>query len=141
MNIFRNWKVITAFVLVFAAGFVTSSVWVHFRYQQGPKKAFTVESWNSTAMNFLRQELKLTPEEEPKVRAIVEDNGRQLGQILGQAARISGTNLVASWKQVDPLLTPGQRVIYHQKCDDFRCMVKSCLDLELPPDPWSKESQ
>jgi hypothetical protein len=138
MKILKYWKVILTIVLVFAAGFVTGSVLTFVHFKRAFERGFTVENYNAMTMQFLHQELKLTPEQEPKVRAIVEESGRQFGQTFGQAVRVSGTNLVESWRRIDQVLTPGQRVIYHQKCEDFSEKVKKGLKIDLPPEPWQK---
>ncbi len=141
MKILRHWKVILAIVLVFAAGFVTGSVLSFVHFKRAFEHGFTVDNYISMTMKFLNKELKLTPEQEPKVRAIVEASGRQFGQTFGQAVRVSGTNLVDSWRGIDQVLTPEQRVIYRQKCDEFREKLNKGLKIELPPSPWQKESR
>ena len=139
MKILRDWKVIVAFVLVFGAGSVTGSVLCFMHFKHAFERAFTVENWTSAAMGFLQKELKLTPEQEPQVGAIVHETGEQFGQAFGQAIRVSGTNLVASWGRIDRVLTPSQRVIYHQKNEEFRKNLKKGLNIDLPPDPAKKE--
>ena len=139
MKILRDWKVILAVVLVFVAGVVTGSVLSFVHFKRAFERGFTVEQWNSTTMGFLQKELKLTPEQEPKVRAIVEETGEQFRQTFGQAIRVSGTNLVVSWHRIDQVLTPDQHLIYLRKCEEFREKLKKGLKIELPPDPGQKE--
>lgn len=139
MKILKHWKVILAIVLVFAAGFVAGAVSSFVHFKRAFEHGFTVENYVSMTMKFLHKELKLTPDQEPKVRAIVEESGRQFGQTFGQAIRVSGTNLVESWRRIDQLLTPEQRVIYRQKCDEFRDKLSKGPKIELPPSPWQKE--
>ncbi|HEV2391671.1 MAG TPA: hypothetical protein VG146_04820 [Verrucomicrobiae bacterium] len=141
MRILKHWKVILAIVLVFAAGLVTGAVTSFFHFKRAFERGFTVENYDSMTMQFLQKELKLTPEQEPRVRAIVEESGKQFGQTFGQAVRVSGTNLVESWRRIDQVLTPEQRVIYRQKCDEFREKLNKGLKIELPPDPWPRQQR
>jgi len=141
MKILRDWKVILAAILLFGAGAVTGSVLSFVHFKHAFERGFTVENWTSKTMGFLQKELKLTPEQEPKVRAIVQETGEQFGQTFGQAIRISGTNLVVSWHRVDELLTPEQRVVHQRKCEEFREKLKKGLKIDLPPDAGQKEQR
>jgi Spy/CpxP family protein refolding chaperone len=132
MKALRHWKAILVLVLVFAAGAVTGSVlsMVHFRHAF--ERGLTVENWTAGVMKILQKDLNLTPEQEPKVRAIVEETGDQFRQTFGKAIRVSGTNMVASWHRIDQVLTPEQHVIHQRKCEEFREKVKKTLKVELP---------
>jgi len=141
MKILKHWKTIVAIMLVFVAGGVTGSVLSFVHFKHALERGFTVENWTTKTMGFLQKELKLTPEQEPKIRAIVAETGEQFRQTFGQAIGVSGTNLVASWQRIDQLLTPEQHVIYQQKCEEFREKLKQGLKVELPPDPKRKEPQ
>ena len=138
MKILKNWKVILAIVLVYGAGVVTGSVLSFVHFKHAFEHGFTVENWNAMTMKILQKELKLTPEQEPKVRVIVEETGQQFGQAFGQAVRVSGTNLVISWRRIDEALTPEQRAIHQRKCEEFREKLKKGLKIELPQEPAQK---
>jgi len=140
MRILKHWKALVAIVLVFGAGVVTGSVlsFVHFKHAM--EHAFTVENWTKTTMGFLQKDLNLTPEQQPKVRAIVQETGEQFRQTFGQAIGVAGTNLVVSWRRIDQVLTPEQHVIHRQKCAEFRAKLKQGLKIELPPDSIGEQS-
>ena len=141
MKILRDWKVILTVVLVFAAGIVTGSALTYLYFRHAFEGGFTVEHWTSKTMKALQKDLNLTPEQEPKVRAIVEETGEYFGQTFGQAIRVAGTNLVDSWDRIDQLLTPEQHIIHQRKCEEFREKLKKGLKVELPPDPRRKEQE
>jgi Spy/CpxP family protein refolding chaperone len=141
MRILKHWKVILAILLVFVAGAVTGSALSLVHFKRAFERSFTVEHWNRMTMKFLNDELKLMPEQEPKVRSIVEETGQQFGQSFGQAVRVSGTNMVESWQRIEQVLTPEQRVIYRKKCDEFRQKLKNGLKIELPPSPGKNGEQ
>jgi hypothetical protein len=92
-------------------------------------------------MGILQKELKLTPGQQPKVRAIVQETGEQFGQSFGEAIRVSGTNLVDSWHRIDQVLTPDQQAIHERKCEEFREKVKKGLKIDLPPCAERKEQR
>jgi len=133
MNALKHWKMILVVLLVFAAGAVTGSVGTTIHFKHAFERGLKVENWIAHAMNVLQTELKLTPEQQPRIRAIVEDTGRQFQRSFGQATRESGTNLVASWRRIDQELTPEQKVIHHQMCQKFRDGVNKTLKIDLPP--------
>jgi len=133
MKLPRAWKVTIAVVLVFGAGLVSGVVLSFVHFKHAFERGFTVENWDAMTMQFLQKELKLTPEQQPKVHAIVHATDEQFGQTFGQAVRISGTNMVASWSQIDKVLTPDQQVIYRRKCQEFRDMLKTKFKFEIPP--------
>jgi hypothetical protein len=134
MKVLKHWKAILVLILVFAAGGVTGSVLTVVHFKRAFERGFTVEHWNAEAMKFMQKELKLTPEQQPRIRAIVEDTGRQFKATLGEAIRESGTNLVASWRRIDQELTPEQRAIHQRKCQEFRDGMKQAFKVELPPE-------
>lgn len=138
MKILKHWKVVLAVVLLFGAGIVTGSVLTFVHFKHAMQRGLTVDNWNSMTMKFLQKDLSLTPEQEPKVRAIVEETGQQFGQSISLAVRVSGTNMIVCWQRIDQVLTPGQRVIYRRKCEEFRASLKKGLKIDLPPDPWQK---
>jgi len=141
MSIFKSWKVIAVVALVFVAGVVTGWALSVVHFKHAFERGFSVENWTSTTMGILQKELKLTPEQQPKVRAIVQETGEQFGQSFGQAIRISGTNLVDSWHRIDQVLTPDQQAIHERKCEEFREKVKKGLKIDLPPCAERKEQR
>ncbi|MGH7970827.1 MAG: hypothetical protein ACREIC_19070 [Limisphaerales bacterium] len=134
MKLPRAWKVVIAVVLVFGAGLVSGAVLSFVHFKHAFEHGFTVENWDAVTMQFLQKELKLTPKQQPKVRAIVHATDEQFGKTFGQAILVSGTNMVASWSRIDKVLTPDQQVIYRRKCQDFRTMLKEKLKIDLPRD-------
>jgi Spy/CpxP family protein refolding chaperone len=134
MKILNHWKVIFAVVLVFAAGGVVGSALTVVHFKHAFERGFTVENWTAEAMKVLQKELKLTPEQQPRIKAILVETGGKFKTSFGRAICESGTNMVSSWHQIDQELTPEQRVIHQRKCDEFRQKLKNKLKIELPPE-------
>jgi hypothetical protein len=133
MKVFKHWKVILSLVLVFAAGIISGSVLTVVHFKHAFERGLTVENWTKEGMKFMQKNLNLTPEQQPKIRAILEDTGRQFKGTFGLAVRESGTNLVACWQRIDSELTAEQRAIHQRKCEEFRQGVKKLLDVDMPP--------
>jgi len=87
----------------------------------------------------MQKDLNLTPEQQPKVRAILKETGEEFADAFGHAIRTSGTNLVVSWHRIDQVLTPAQQAIYQRQCNEFRDKLKKGLKMDLPPDPARQE--
>jgi len=132
MKILAHWKIVLAFVLVFAAGAVTGSAWTHWQFKHAFEKGFTLEHFTAGAMGALQKKLNLTPQQQPRIRAIVEDMGQQFKATFGKTTKESGNILVESWRRVDQELTPEQRTIHAQMKQEFRGALKKHLNIDLP---------
>jgi Spy/CpxP family protein refolding chaperone len=133
MKILKHWKVILAVLLVFAAGAVTGSVLTTFHFKRAFEQALKTEHWTAGAMDFLQKKLNLTPEQQPKIRAITDETVQQFKSSFARAFAESGTNMVACWRRTEQELTPEQRTIYQHENQKFREALKQHFNFELPP--------
>jgi hypothetical protein len=134
MKALKHWKVILVLVLVFVAGGVIGSVATMLHFKRSFEHGFDVENKVAWIMKDLQKDLNLTPEQQPKIKAILLDTGHKFEGSFGLAMRESGTNMVAAWKQIEAELTLEQRPIFQRKCQKFREGVKKDLKLDLPPE-------
>lgn len=134
MSLFKHWKVMLVVLLLFAAGAVTGSVATVLYFKRNFAHGFNVDSKTAREMEELQKELNLTSEQQPKIRAILLDNGHKFESCFGKAMRESGTNTVQSWKLIEKELTPEQRVIFQRRCEKSREWMKSNLKVDLPPE-------
>jgi Spy/CpxP family protein refolding chaperone len=132
MRMLRHWKTILVLVLVFVAGGVVGAVLTTFQFKRAFEQGFRVEHWTAMTMDFLQKNLKLTPEQQPKVRAIVEDTVQQFKTSFGRAIAESGTNMVASWRRTEQVLTPEQLTIYRRENEKFREGLRTKFNIDLP---------
>jgi len=133
MKILRHWKVILALLLVFGAGTVTGSVLTIRHFKRAFEHGLTVEGWTDGAMKAMQRDLSLTPEQQPKIRVLLDELGKQFKGTFGEAVKVSGTNLVTFWHRVDQELTPEQQAVFHRKCQEFRDGLSKALKIDLPP--------
>jgi len=132
MKRLRHWKLLLALALVFGAGAVTGTVWTHLKFKRAFEWGFESENWVNAAMDHLQGKLELTTDQQPKVRAILEDTGQQIKAKLGQTVEESGEIIVQSWRRTSQELTPEQREIFQRMCQAFRDRLKQKLNIELP---------
>jgi Spy/CpxP family protein refolding chaperone len=132
MKMLKHWKVILAVVLVFGAGAVTGSVLTTFHFKRAFEQSLKPEHWTAATMDFLQKKLNLTPEQQPKIRAITEETVQQFKNSFGRAFAESGTNMVACWRRTEQELTPEQRAIYQRENQKFREALKKNFNFELP---------
>ena len=132
MKVFKHWKVALAFMLVFSAGAVTGAVGTTLHFKRAFERSLHVENWTKEGMKDLKKDMKLSPEQESKIRVIMEETAHQFVGSFGLAIRESGTNLVTSWARIEKELTPEQRVIYQGKCQKVRQGIHKDLKIDLP---------
>lgn len=133
MKFWKMLRVAGVLSFVFAAGVATGVVGLHYQIARAIDRGLKLDTWTAGALDNLQSRLKLTPEQRPRVRAILEETGRQFRGPLSRAAQESGEILVKSWGRVDLELTPAQREAHHKMCQEFRDALKSKLDVDLPP--------
>lgn len=133
MNILKHWKVIIVVILVFAAGGVAGSVGTIVYLKRSFARGFSVESKTAREMRELQNELNLTAEQQPKIKAILLETGHKFEASFGKAMRESGTNTVESWKLIEKELTSEQRTIFQRRCEKYREGIKTTMKIDLPP--------
>ncbi|MBN9693844.1 MAG: hypothetical protein J0M24_26685 [Verrucomicrobia bacterium] len=132
MKFVKHWKAILVLLLVFAAGGAAGSAATVVHFRSSFIRSLRVEHWVDEAMKAMNQDLKLTAEQQEPIRTITRETVLQFKNSFGFAIRESGTNLVAAWGRIDPVLTPEQRAIHRQKQQEFRDGVLRTMKVELP---------
>jgi Spy/CpxP family protein refolding chaperone len=127
----RSWRFWLALLLVFAAGAVTGATLTHLRFKQAFNKGFR-QDWTEGAMGVLEKRLALTPEQQPKVRAIVEDTGLQLKTHFSKTMNESGEIMAQSYRRVDQELTPEQRIEHLRLWQEVRERFKRDMNMNVP---------
>ncbi len=131
MKALKQWRLLLTLVLVFAAGVGSGLAWTHWQLKRGFAKALRYETWINGTMDTLQNKLHLTPEQLPKVRALVEEAGQEVKTSLSQAAGDIGSTLMRFGQRLDTELSPEQRRIHERMQQEFRINVSKTLNLDL----------
>jgi hypothetical protein len=132
MKLLKNWKIILSFLLVFAAGCGAGTVGTMVLFKRGFEGAMRYENWINKAMEGLQRDLKLTPEQVPKVRVLVEATGLEMKDCLTRTVSDAGGIMARFDQRLDSELTPEQREEHARKAREFREAVRKNLNIELP---------
>ena len=132
MKALRRWKIILGLVLVFAAGSVTGGVGTCLAIKRAFEQSIHFENWTANAMQFLQKQLNLSPDQNAKIRPIMEDAGQQLKAAFGRTIEESGRIFVQCSRRIDQELTSDQRLLHEKIRKEFRSRMKEKLDLDLP---------
>lgn len=134
MSAIRPWRIIVAFVLVFTAGIAVGIVWSKFQSKRAFERSFNQETWISEAMAKLDREVKLTPEQTPRIRSLVETGAKQVRENLVRMAMDSARLIDRLGDDIDKELTPEQRIAHGRMREEFRVRMKSNLHMEFKAD-------
>jgi Spy/CpxP family protein refolding chaperone len=117
----RRWPWIVlagcAFLFGFACGSGLTLAGVLHRVRQSLRHP---EMRSERAAQFLNRRLKLTPEQQKQVTAILQEQNRELGKLRRETMPRVAERLQATRDAVDQVLTPEQQQRWHTMADEFR---------------------
>lgn len=132
MKIAKLWKQLLLLALVFVAGGVIGGMVTNYRMKQALADAFDFDQWPDRGTEMLTAKLKLTPEQQPKIRAIQEEVAGQMKQQFRHTMIEVGRIVVEAGHSVDRELTPEQRAIHDGMKREMRAAFKKHFDITLP---------
>lgn len=127
-------KNVIVLALVFFAGGVAGGLFAHQRISRALADAFDFDKWPDRGTEMLTGRLKLTPEQQPKIRAVQEVVAGRLKEEFRQTLVEVGRVVVEAGREVDRELTPDQRKIHDEMKREMRAAFKEHFDLTLPED-------
>lgn len=130
----KLWRIILAFVLVFAAGFTAGLVWAKTQSARAFERSLQPETWIAEAMKKLDQRVQLTAEQRPRIRRLVEAGAEQIRENLVRLATNSALLIDRLGDDIDRELTPEQRAAHGRMREAFRKRMRETLHLEFPGD-------
>lgn len=108
-------KLVTAFVLIFLAGAAAGSIATFLRVRQTSTEEVQIQKWVEFFQNKLTTDLKLTPEQQAKLRPMLEATARQLSLRLEMFSKEGMVVMTAFEEQLFTILTDEQRALKRAK--------------------------
>jgi len=130
----KPWKIALAFLLVFAAGLAVGTVATKFQYKRAFERSLSPEYWVESAMEKLDREVKLTVEQKPKVRQLLEAGAKKVRENVVHMATDSALVIDRVGDQIAKELTPEQRQIHARMREEFRKGMRAALNMEFQGD-------
>lgn len=131
MNAVKPWKIILAFLLVFAAGVAAGMVLAKLQTRRAFEQGLQPETWTAEAMKKLDRELALTSEQRARILPLVEAGAGQIRDNLVRMATDSALLIDRLSDDIDRELTPEQRVAHGRMREAFREQMREALDMEF----------
>jgi hypothetical protein len=125
MILLRRWKLILALVVVFVAGLAVGIAGTLRAVQKRIQDAQNPATWTPRTLDWLRKELRLTPEQEEKVRPAVEEAVAELKDLRDNADRTRRALIGRMLFQVSDHLDETQR-------EKLRDIVANARKKEIP---------
>lgn len=104
-------KLLAAFVCVFLAGAAVGSIATFMRVRQTSQKEVQVQAWVTYFQSKLTTDLKLTPEQQTRLRPMLEATARQLSLKLEMFSQEGFKVMKGFDEQFDTILTEEQRAL------------------------------
>lgn len=105
-GLWRHWKTVAGLLVVFAAGAVIGGVGTIRIVQRAVADKMNAATWTPRTLQWLRQEAKLTPEQESLIRPSVEKMTQELIELRSEAEarrrEIFGRTLIAAAVHLSP---------------------------------------
>lgn len=130
MKILKHWKLLLTLGLVFVAGAASGIVWTHVQLKRGFEASLSYDNWINGITESLQRELELTPEQLPKVRALVEGSATEMKASLSRTATEASGIIARFRERLNAELSLEQRQIHERMSRDFDEHIGKKLNLE-----------
>lgn len=121
----KPWKVVTAFVGVFVAGLLVGGlVTLRVVKAQAPQRMAAADQYGPFLMKRLVNRLELTPEQQTKIKPLVDRAAGELHQVRRKAWTESQAILERIDKEITAELTPAQRATFEKLQNEQRERIR-----------------
>ncbi|HXP35839.1 MAG TPA: hypothetical protein VN827_09860 [Chthoniobacterales bacterium] len=127
MNGLSRWKVVFLVLATFVAGAVTGAFFVMGSAKDEMRRNRDPRRWFSNTPDRWRSEMKLTPEQEQKIRPILQQIDDELTNLRAMDLRETEGILSRGEDRINAILTPEQRPRLHQTFQLRRQRVRDWL--------------
>ncbi|MBI3417921.1 MAG: hypothetical protein HY043_21725 [Verrucomicrobia bacterium] len=134
MNFSRNFKIGFSLCAIFAAGVVIGAILTKQYSRQEPMRRPPFDNWSTKTMQLLQGKLNLSAEQQPKIKAILEDTEKEFQARHCQEVIERGQIVERAQQRVDQELTPEQRKLHSDLIAEFRAKDRA-RHKSFPPRP------
>lgn len=126
----KHWKLRLTFLLIFCAGVAVGLAWSGYRFKRSFEQTLVYHHWIDNATAHLEKKLKLTPEQVPKVRALIDEAGQRIRDHLKQSAVECIAMLDDFGDRLDHELSPEQKAVHQEMRQQFRAVTSKMLGID-----------
>jgi Spy/CpxP family protein refolding chaperone len=137
MNGLSRWKVVLLVLATFVVGVVTGAFFVMGSAKDEMRRTRDPRHWFSNTPDRWRSEMKLTPDQEQKIRPILQQIDDELANLRAMDLRETEGILSRGEDRINAIVTPEQRERLRQTFEQRRQRVREWLgvnDQEKPLD-------
>jgi Spy/CpxP family protein refolding chaperone len=137
MNGLSRWKVVLLVLATFVVGAVTGAFFVMGSAKDEMRRTSDPRRWFSNTPDRWRSEMKLTPDQEQKIRPILQQIDDELANLRAMDLRETEGILARGEDRINAIVTPEQRERLRQTFERRRQRVRDWLgvnDQEKPLD-------
>ena len=133
MNFPRNIKIGLCLSAIFLAGGLLGALLTHRFTREEHARKIPFGNWSTKTMQLLQARLSLSQDQQPQVKAILEDTEKEFRARHCQEALERGQIIERTQKRVDQVLSPDQQKVHAQLIEEFRARDRNRLKFEKPP--------
>lgn len=133
MKLSRNIKIAISLCTIFVAGALIGGMLTKQYSRREPPRRPPFEKWSLKTMQTLQSKLHLTPEQQPKIQAILEDTEKEFHARHCQEEIERKQIVERAQKRVDQELTPEQKRWHAELIEEFRARDRARQKNNPPP--------
>ncbi|HSH96193.1 MAG TPA: hypothetical protein VK968_18755 [Roseimicrobium sp.] len=135
MTLPRTWKIALSLTAIFIAGAVTGGVLTAIVAKKMVERSKTPEGWQNAMYRHYKNRLKLTPEQEEKLRPVFKIAAEELKTVRQRTFFESGMVVRKMNESVAAELTPGQQDELKKMTEEIRTKFLQDRRTNAPPIP------
>src|SRR5437588_1331262 len=131
MNGLNRWKVVFLLIATFVAGVATGGFLTMGSAKDELRRGRDPRRWFTNTPDRWRSDMKLTPEQDQKIRPILQQIDDELNNLRALDLRETEGILSRGEDRIDPILTPEQRPQLHQTFENRKQRVRDWLGVNV----------
>ena len=132
MNAVSRWKIIATLIAIFAAGAITGSLITVGVIKHEVRRQSDPRLWFQLTMNRWKVRLHLTPDQEQRLRPIVQQTVDELRNLRSLDLRETDGILTRAQDRIDPILNADQRARLRRMREERKRRLQEWFNLPEP---------